>query len=212
MQPKTLDHVAFWVADRHAIAGALTSRLGVHMIDRQDTFTLLGADARRFKLTLFDAEGPRDPGLFVHVALRVNRLPGGGAELDAGEGVRIVLVEMPTENDYDLDHVALRSHDPRATAAEYERYGFRPAGPTRVEVGGAYVELRQGAVPGTERPLLNHLAVLVDSADDAVADAGELGIEVESTVDAANTYAAFLAGPEGVRIEYVEHKPTFSLR
>ena len=38
-----------------------------------------------------------------------------------------------------------------------------------------------------------------------------LGIEVESVVDAANTYAAFLRGPDGVRIEYVEHKPTFSL-
>ena len=36
-------------------------------------------------------------------------------------------------------------------------------------------------------------------------------IEVESVVDAANTYAAFLWGPERVRIEYVEHKPTFSL-
>ena len=39
----------------------------------------------------------------------------------------------------------------------------------------------------------------------------ELDIEVESVVDAANTYAAFLWGPDRVRIEYVEHKPTFSL-
>ena len=212
MQPKTLDHVAFWVADRDAIAATLTSRLGVHEIDRQDNFTLLGADARRFKLTLFDAEGQREPGPFVHVALRVNRLPGGAPEtFTAGEGLRIVLVQARTEVDYDLDHVALKSIDPRATAAEYERYGFRPAGAGRVEVGGAFVELRAGLVRATERPLLNHLAVLVDSVDDALADADELGIEVESTVDAANTYAAFLTGPEGVRIEYVEHKPSFSL-
>jgi len=119
MQPKTLDHLAFWVADRHAIAATLTSRLGVHEIDRQDNFTLLGADARRFKLTLFDAEGPRGPGHFVHVALRVNRLPRDAASFDAGEGLRIVLVEAKTDVDYDLDHVALRSVDPRATAAEY---------------------------------------------------------------------------------------------
>ena|SRR5437763_2875852 len=213
MQPKTLDHVAFWVADRDAIAATLTSRLGVHEIDRQEKFTLLGADARRFKLTLFDAEGPRDPEPFVHVALRVNRLPGGVPDtFTAGEGLRIVLVEAPTEVDYDLDHVALESIDPRATAAEYERYGFRPAGPARVEVGGAYVQLEPGPARPTERPLLNHLAVLVDSADDVVADAEELGVEVESTVDAPNTYAAFLTGPEGIRIEYVEHKPSFSLR
>ena len=212
MQPKTLDHVALWVADREALVDALTSRFGVHVIDRQDNFTLLCADARRFKLTLFDAEGPRDAGPLVHVALRVNRLPDGPETFAAGEGLRIVLVEAPTEVDYDLDHVALLSLDPRATAAEYERYGFRPAGPDRVEVGGAFVELRPGPVEGSDRPLLNHLAVLVDSAADAVADAEELGIEVESTVDAANTFAAFLAGPEGVRIEYVEHKASFSLR
>lgn len=212
MQPKTLDHVAFWVADRDAVAATLTSRLGVHEIDRQDTFTLLGADARRFKFTLFDAEGPREPGPFAHVALRVNRLADGSPEtFTAGEGLRVLLVEAPTEVDYDLDHVALTSIDPRATAVEYERYGFRPAGPGRVEVGGAFVELQPGAVQSTERPLLNHLAVLVDSAAEAIADAEELGIEVESTVDAANTYAAFLTGPEGVRIEYVEHKASFSL-
>ena len=53
--------------------------------------------------------------------------------------------------------------------------------------------------------------MLVDSADEVIADARDLDIEVESIVDAANTYAAFLWGPERVRIEYVEHKPTFSL-
>src|SRR5262249_46324817 len=147
MQPKTLDHVAFWVADRDSIAEFLTAHLGVHVIDRQDNFTLLGADARRFKLTLFDAEGPRDPALFGHIALRVNdlgaalgRLPDDAPEIfDAGEGLRLTLVEEETEVDYDLDHVVLLSADPAATAAEYERYGFRNAGGGRVEVGDAYV-------------------------------------------------------------------------
>jgi catechol 2,3-dioxygenase-like lactoylglutathione lyase family enzyme len=212
MQPKTLDHVAFWVADRERIAASLQARLGIHTIDRQDTFTLLGADARRFKLTLFDAEGPREPGAFAHVALRVSSVPPGvPTAFDAGEDLLVRLVEAPTEVEYDLDHVALRARDPRATAAEYERYGFRRAG-TRAEVGAAWVEFHPGDPGAPERPLLNHLAVLVDSADDHVADAEELGIEVESVVDAPNTYAAFLRGPDGVRIEYVEHKPSFSLR
>jgi hypothetical protein len=60
--------------------------------------------------------------------------------------------------------------------------------------------------------LLNHLGVLVESVEE-VERAGsrpELG-EVE-LVDAENTVAAFVTGPDGVRLEYVAHKPTFSLR
>ena len=219
MQPKTLDHVAFWVADREPIVRFLEQHLGMHRIAQEDNFTLIGTDARRGKLTLFDAEGPREQGTLKHVALRVSdlaaaraALPDGAPEVfDAGEGIFLTLVEATTDVEYDLDHVALFSSDPEATSAEYERYGFTPAGGTRVEVGGAWIEFHSGSPGAPEKPLLNHLAVLVDSADEVIADAGDLGIEVESVVDAANTYAAFLWGPEGVRIEYVEHKPTFSL-
>ena len=219
MQPKTLDHVAFWVADREVPVRFLERHLATHVITSESNFSLLGTDARRGKLTLFDADGPRDAGAFEHVALRVSNLataraalPDGTPEIfDIGEGIRLTLVEAPTDVEYDLDHVVLRTADPEATARAYEQYGFRPAGSRRVEVGGAFVELREGSPGASERPLLNHLAVLVDSADDVVADAGSSGIEVESVVDAANTYAAFLWGPDRVRIEYVEHKPTFSL-
>jgi catechol 2,3-dioxygenase-like lactoylglutathione lyase family enzyme len=219
VQPKTLDHVAFWVADRDPVAEFLERHVGMHVIVREENFTLMGSDARRGKLTLFDAEGPREQGALSHVGLRVSdlaaaraQLPEGTAEVfDAGEGVRLTLVEAPTDVEYDLDHVALFSTDPEGTAEEYLRYGFKPAGPARVEVGGAYVRFVPGAPGEPERPLLNHLAVLVDSADEVVADAEALDIEVESVVDAANTFAAFLWGPERVRIEYVEHKPTFSL-
>ena len=43
------------------IADFVTSRLGMHVIERTDKFTLVGADAKRGKLTLFEAEGPREP-------------------------------------------------------------------------------------------------------------------------------------------------------
>ena len=219
MRPSTLDHVAFWVTDRAPIAQFLERHLGMHVIDRQPTFTLVGSHARHGKITLFDAEGPREQGAFGHVALRVSdlaaaraALPDGSADVfDVGEGIRMTLVEADTAVEYDLDHVALVTDDPDATARDYERYGFRAAGPGRVEVGGAFVEFHRGDPGRPERPLLNHLAVLVDSADHHIAAAREQGIEVESVVDAANTYAAFLWGPDRVRIEYVEHKPTFSL-
>ena len=219
MEPRTLDHIAFWVADRAPIVAFCERHLGMHVIADEANFTLVGSNARHGKLTLFDADGPRERGPFKHVGLRVSGLAAARAELpagvgdvfDIGEGINVTLVEAPTDVEYDLDHVALWAADPAATAEEYLRYGFDAAGPARVEVGGAFLELHDGDPSQGDRPLLNHLAVLVESADEVVADARELDIEVESVVDAANTYAAFLWGPDRVRIEYVEHKPTFSL-
>jgi catechol 2,3-dioxygenase-like lactoylglutathione lyase family enzyme len=209
VNPTKLDHIAYWVANRDEVADFVTSRLGMHVIDRTDTFTLVGSNARRGKLTLFDAEGPRERGALKHVALRVSSLPDE-TSFEIGD-VRIELVEAPTDVDFDLDHVALYSKTPEETAEAYTRFGFTRVGDRRVEVGGAYVEFHEGAPGDPEKPLLNHLAVLVESADQSIASANDLGIEIDNIVDAANTYAVFLWGPERVRIEYVEHKPTFSL-
>ena len=232
MRPRTLDHVALWVADRDPLADFLTQHVGMHVVDRTDKFTLVGSDARRGKVTLFAAEGPRERGPLKHVALRVTdledalgRLPDdvalelprdGEAYFDLYEGLRLGLVQARTEVDYDLDHAALFSPDPDATARAYERLGFRysppgPSGQPRVVVGGAFVDFYPGDPGKPERPLLNHLAVLVDSAEEHINEAEELGIEIDDIVDAPNTYAVFVFGPERVRVEYVEHKPTFSL-
>ena len=232
MRPETLDHVALWVADRDRIADFLTERVGMHVVDRADAFTLVGSDARRGKLTLFTAEGPRERGALKHIALRVSdadaaagRLPDdvaverprpGEAYFDVGEGLRLGFVQGEPAVDYDLDHVALYSARPEDTAAAYAGLGFSaavpgPSGHERVEVGGAFVEFHPGDPGDSERPLLNHLAVLVESTDEHIAEAEELGVEIADVVDAANTYAVFLWGPERVKIEYVEHKPEFSL-
>ena len=149
-------------------------------------------------------------------ALNVDRRREGEAYFELGESVAFGLVEAETDLDYDLDHVALRSADPQATASEYGSLGFRAAAPggsgcPRVEVGGAWIEFQPGEPGAPEQPLLNHLAVLVDSAEEQLAAARDLGVEIDDVVDAANTLAVFVWGPERVRIEYVEHKPTFSL-
>ncbi len=211
MRPRTLDHVALWVADREAVADAAVAGLGVHVIERTDRFTLLGSNARHGKLTLFDAEGPREQGALKRIGLRVSSLGDNEPVVDLGEGLEVVLVEGETEVEYDLDHVALFSPDPAAAAQAWVDYGFAPAGPNRVEVGGAYLELHEGD-PGTpERPLLNHVGVLVDSVDEHVSGAEERGIEIADVVDAPNTLALFVHGPDGVKLEYVEHKASFSL-
>ncbi|MFL5943383.1 MAG: VOC family protein, partial [Gaiellaceae bacterium] len=217
MNPQTLDHVAYWLADRDAVADFALRHLGMHVVDRTDAFTLVGADARRGKLTLFAAEAPRERGALEHVALRVGdleralaRLPDGldverrregEAYFELGEGVALGLVEVDTDLDYDLDHVALRSADPQATASEYGSLGFRAAAPgrsgcPRVEVGGAFIEFQPGEPGAPQQPLLNHLAVLVDSAEEHLAAARDLGVEVDDFVDAPNTLAVFVWGPE----------------
>jgi catechol 2,3-dioxygenase-like lactoylglutathione lyase family enzyme len=204
----------------------------MHIVDRTDAFTLVGSDARRGKLTLFSAEGPREQGALKHVALRVSSLEDaeralrdgfeierprdGELYFDVSEGLRLGLVEAPTEVDYDLDHVALWSASPDETADAYEQLGFIPVEPgaskaPRVEAGGAFIEFHRGEPGDPERPLLNHLAVKVESADEHIEEARELGLEIDNIVDAANTYAVFVWGPERVRVEYVEHKPEFSL-
>ena len=54
--------------------------------------------------------------------------------------------------------------------------------------------------------------MLVDSVDEHIAEAEELGIEIDKVVDAENTLALFVWGPDRVKLEYVEHKASFSLR
>src|SRR5947209_16709018 len=129
MNPTKLDHVAYWVADRDTITDFVTSHVGMHVIDRTEKFTLLGSNARRGKITLFDAPAPRERGALEHVAFRVSSLDAALAELPRGlaldrprpgeayfdvgsEGVRLGLVEAETDVEYDLDHVALYSHAP----------------------------------------------------------------------------------------------------
>jgi catechol 2,3-dioxygenase-like lactoylglutathione lyase family enzyme len=217
MEPTSLDHVALWVADRDSITDFATAHLGMHVIERTDRFTLVGSDARRGKLTLFGAEGQRQRGALARIGLRVSDLAAARSALPDGlddvfevaEGLQLTLVEGETDTEYDFDHVALFSPDPEAAAREWLKYGFAATGdPRRVEVGGAYLDLVDGDPGRPGRPLLNHLGVLVDAA----APAQELGVEVADVIDAANTFAVFVWGPDRVKLEYVEHKASFSLR
>src|SRR6184192_527706 len=128
ISPLALDHVAVWTEVRDAIAGFVTAHLGMHVIERTDTFTLVGADARLGKLTLFEAEGPREPGVLERVVLSVSDLDAAVAALpddlprEARDG--LVTFEGPeglglglTKADgplveYDINRVEVRVPDP----------------------------------------------------------------------------------------------------
>ena len=209
MQGGPLDHVALWTDERDALADFVCERAGMHVIDRTDAFTLVGADAKKGKLTLFEAEGPRDPGALGSVAIRTR---GADADLDAPGGLRIRLVHDEDGDEWDLHDVSLVVPDPARAAAEFRELGFTPGdSDDSVEAGDKTVNFVEGHNGAVDKPLLNHLALLVDSYEEHVENARERGLEYEE-VDAANTWAVFVTGPYGIRIEYVEHKPGFALK
>jgi catechol 2,3-dioxygenase-like lactoylglutathione lyase family enzyme len=225
MQIETLDHIALWVEDRDTLANFLTGHVGMHVIDRTDTFTLVGSDARRGKLTLFAADGTRDPGPLARIGLRVfdldealAALPAdlaveradGTATFAAPGGVRLAFVEVDEGVAYDLDHVVFSVPDPEASFARLAELGFDVAD-GRLQAGDSTILLEQGDPGESERPLLNHLGLRVESADRHIEEAERRGLEIADIVDAENTYAVFVWGPDRIKLEYVEHKPTFSL-
>ena len=225
IRPTSLDHVALWVDQREPMASFCCEHLGMHVIEETDTFTLIGVDARLGKLTLFDAEGPRERGALEHVALRVGdvnsavaglpqaaalrRCADGSALLEAPGGLPLKLVRRGGIQ-FDLDHVVLRLPDREAAFAELGGMGFERRNGS-LAVADREVRIVEAHVPDHGRPLLNHIALLVDSAGEVQRDAEERGVEIDDVKDAANTLAVFLRGPAGVRIEYVEHKPGFAL-
>jgi catechol 2,3-dioxygenase-like lactoylglutathione lyase family enzyme len=222
--PTSLDHVALWVDERAPLATFLCDHLGMHVIEETDTFTLVGIDAKLGKLTLFDAEGPRQRGALERVVLRVGDLDSavaslpfdvaprtdGVAAFEAPAGVPLGLVEAPGR-DFDLDHVVLGLEDPDAALACLADLGFERRSDGTAAVDDRYVRIVRGSAADGGKPLLNHLALLVEDAHGVHGEAEDAGIEIDDVKDAKNTFAVFLRGPEGVRVEYVEHKPGFAL-
>ena len=227
MNVRRLDHIAIYMTDRDAAAAFLTTHLGFHVVDQTNRYTLVGAGSRLGKLTLFDApQGTKpSPGEIARITIRVSDpeaaaqdLPpeanaerfDGGYAFTGPEDLPLALV--PGEGqfaDYDLEGFTLRSRSPEESARTLVEMGFAPADATTVIAGDYLVRLTDSA--SEAGGMLFHIGCLVDSAEDHRKEAEERGLEVTDFVDGPNTLAAFVRGPEGVSVEYVEHKPTFSL-
>jgi catechol 2,3-dioxygenase-like lactoylglutathione lyase family enzyme len=224
MKIETLDHVALWVSDRDRLADFLTTHIGVHVIERTEKFTIVGSDARRGKLTLFAVPDRREAAPLGRIFLRVPDLDAAATELPADaaaeradglvrftapEGLPLGFVEADGV-EYDLHHVVLNATDPKRSFAELAGLGFTEMD-GKLWVGDSYIEVEEGPVGDPESSLLNHLALRVDSASDHIEEARERNLEIADIVDAPNTFALFIWGPERVKLEYVEHKESFSL-
>jgi catechol 2,3-dioxygenase-like lactoylglutathione lyase family enzyme len=188
----------------------------------------VGAGGRLGKLTLFDApQGTTpSPGEIERITLRVAdpeaaaaRLPVGAEPRDGGysftgpEGLPLALVPGEGEfADYDLDGFVLRSGSPEESARIFVEMGFAPGDDATTVKAGEYSMGLIGSAPHANGGgMLFHVGCLVDSAEDHRKEAEEQGLEVQDFVDGPNTLAVFVRGPEGVSVEYVEHKSTFSL-
>jgi catechol 2,3-dioxygenase-like lactoylglutathione lyase family enzyme len=214
IRPRKLDHVALWVSDPDEVAGVLLARLPFRVLEEGDDFLLLGRAPELGKLTLFEADGPREAGPLVRVGVGIPCATETTA-LELDDGLRIELVPSAPEGEVDLQHVTLQVPDPGASVREWMRLGFERdelAGTVqRVRLAGSYVELHPGRSQPTRRPLLNHLGLLVASVEQARGAASEHGLHVSREVDAENSRALFVTGPDGVEVELIEHKASFAL-
>ena len=200
---------------------------GMHVIDRTDKFTLVGADARRGKLTLFAAEGPREPGALARVGLRVFDLdealagpPARTSPSSAGGRTRRARGRRgpparassrrtrasSTTSTTSPSASQIRPRPSRSSpssASPSRTAGSRPATPGRARAGRARGDRAPAAQP--PRPARGV------GRRPHRGGASERGLEIADVVDAPNTYAVFVWGPDRIKLEYVEHKPTFSL-
>jgi hypothetical protein len=216
-RPAKLDHVALYVSDPETVAGRILAQLPFRAIEETDEFVLLGRDTEYGKLTLFRAEesGPRERGALRSVGVGV---PCATTErtLYLDEELRLELHPSDPAGEVEVDRVSLRVPNPEQSARGWLELGFEPApraasGALCVRVGEQFLDLHSGPPQDASRPLLNHLGVLVESFDDLQRSVEELRIDANKVVDAENSRALFVTGPDRVELEYIEHKPSFAL-
>jgi catechol 2,3-dioxygenase-like lactoylglutathione lyase family enzyme len=222
-----LDHIALYMSDRGAAADFLISHLDFHVIDHTDRYTLVGAGGRVGKLTLFDAPGGIEPspGVIERINIRVADAQSAASLLPEVESVdgeylfrgpeelAFALVRREGDfTDYDLEGLVLRAGDPESSARGFVEMGFAPGeDATTVKAGEYRLRLVPSESSGGAQGRLYHIGCLVDSAVNHRREAEEKGFEIQDFVEGSNTVSVFVGGPEGVSVEYVEHKRTFSL-
>lgn len=226
MQTPTLDHVAIHVHDRDATADQLVRELDWHVIERTDRFTLLGAHPDHGKLTLLDAtdEQQPDPGrlLSIMLAERGEDMP---PPITISDGLIATFAPVDTLGPswqqvprHALVGVSLKANDPPIAAAVLEaEHGMHV---DAVSPEHAVLDVDGTATSGRiilnrERwssdadGMLDHVGIRVEDAEAWRERAERDGIEVVKWVEAEHSRAVFLAGPDGLVLEFVELTKAF---
>jgi len=214
-----LDHVALALEDPEAMAAYLCEYVGMRELSRGDGVIVVGAAGERgARLELLQADGPREAGALARLVLRVSDLRRAVAALPedtevddddpevvrftAPEGLRIDFTWMIAGIiDYDLDDVVLHVADSEDVRVALAEVGCVPRGDA-LHIGDKGITLEELSRP-TDRPLLDHVAVRVNSIEAVEAQARARGLQVhEQTGDDA--FSILIPGPEKLRLDFVE--------
>ena len=212
-----LDHVGLSVADPDAAAAYLCDHVGMQVLARAPGRLVMGPGHGAATLTLADAGGPREPGALERLILRVADVDRAVAALPAGtavdgDGFELAAFEGPQGLglgftfvagggiDYDLDAIVLRVSDPVQTSVALAEIGCVPRGEA-LHIADKGITLHASPA-ATDRPLLAHIALRVESIEGVEAQVRERGLEIDEQAP-AGTFAIVLPGPERLRLSFV---------
>ena len=214
-----LDHVALALDDPEAMATFLCEYVGMQELARGDGTIVVGAAGERgARFELLQADGPREPGPLARLVLRVSDLRRAAAALPEGtevddsdpefvrftapEGLRIDFSWMIAGIiDYDLDDVVLHVADSEDVRVALSEVGCVPRGDA-LHIGDKGITLEELSRP-TDRPLLDHIAVRVNSIEAVETQARARGLEVHEQ-SGGDAFSIVIPGPERLRLDFVE--------
>lgn len=213
-----LDHLALSVVDPGAMAAFLCDHVGMRELGHSADGLLVGADPDGAKFTLIPVGAPTEPAALARVFLAVRDLEHAVASLPADvemqmQGPRAVTFDGPEqlglgftvmsgrETDYEIRDVVLRAAEPRQTAIALTQLGCVPRAET-LQIADTRITLEE--LPAwSERPLLRHLAVRVQSIDAIAREVRRRALDVIEPV-ADDTVTVVLPGVEQLRFQFVE--------
>ncbi|MCW2955709.1 MAG: Glyoxalase/bleomycin resistance protein/dioxygenase [Thermoleophilia bacterium] len=223
---RRLDHIAVRVHDRVRAAAELVERFEVHVIERNDRLTLIGADFEHGKFTLLDADTTAAPaqGSRLGTIVVFERNAGSVGQVDHLESGLVVrragIDEIGTGAESLPQHALigfeLRSTRPADDAASLASVSAaRGDAGARVDLGqveaGGWIQLVGDPGTSTEVATLDHVGLLVDDVAAWQRQASESALDVTKFVEAANSRALFVSALDGVLLEFVEHLPESTL-